>query len=583
MNIRVDLQKTIYHGMDVVFRSPVDCSQITGLIVYYKEDGITASKEFAFADAHGNNVGDIDHLFAENVVVKVILDLSTNMAFVQNADTNAYLEGRFEALVEDIAQKNSTHACTGQELHDLFTSKNLVVGDLYIIAEPFTTKEGYENGDIWKAQKVNVLYRLGNVNDKETTSQGRNAKYTFSTGGWKRILNIIRASNGEVDLGLVCNFPYRSTQILAFDMTGYVKYPTQSDGTQGDTTTTSKPILIKRYENSFGITGTQNNPQAKITKIRVGYPAPGEAPNGDKYNPINCYIDIYVDIDESKIIEGRALPDFNMNYAGFADSHNCEAITVETDATETGIYGETLTFYEVNVADMNGYMTRESINRGGAYPHYGLAFTGGGKGVDLRIVPATEAQIDAASATCYNPITPGNLEYAVKAIGDKNYALVSEFSKYFPLASKYGLYLNNGYLSVTPATTTQIDLRQSQYSVITPYNLKYAVDSVLDEHSLLNGSGTTFVWRGEYDENGSYSKGDAVSYNGSSYICTYDNTPTVPGEAGAEWDLLAEKGEQGIQGEPGADGKDYVLTDADKTEIVNSVIAALPVYDGGVA
>ena len=103
MNIRVDLETPIADGTEVVFRSPVDCSQITGLIVYYKEDGKTASKEFACADAHGNNVGDIDHLFAENVVVKVILDLTTNMAFVQNADTNAYLEGRFAALEEAIA------------------------------------------------------------------------------------------------------------------------------------------------------------------------------------------------------------------------------------------------------------------------------------------------------------------------------------------------------------------------------------------------------------------------------------------------------------------------------------------------
>ena len=94
MNIRVDLNTTITDGTEVVFRSPVDCSQITGLILYYPDNGNTSSKEFAFADAHGNNVGDIDHLFAENAVVKVILDLETNMAFVQNADTNAYLEGR---------------------------------------------------------------------------------------------------------------------------------------------------------------------------------------------------------------------------------------------------------------------------------------------------------------------------------------------------------------------------------------------------------------------------------------------------------------------------------------------------------
>ena len=102
-NIRVDLNCPIKDGTEVVFRSPVDCSQVTGLIVYYPgENGITTSKEFAFADAHGNNVGDIDHLFAENVAVKVILDDTTSMAFVQNADTNAYLEGRFADLENKI-------------------------------------------------------------------------------------------------------------------------------------------------------------------------------------------------------------------------------------------------------------------------------------------------------------------------------------------------------------------------------------------------------------------------------------------------------------------------------------------------
>ena len=94
MNIIVDLNTPITAGKEVVFRSPVDCSQVTGLIVNYND----VSQEFAFADAHGNNVGDIDHLFAENVVVKVILDVTTSMAFVQNADTNAYLEGRFQSI-----------------------------------------------------------------------------------------------------------------------------------------------------------------------------------------------------------------------------------------------------------------------------------------------------------------------------------------------------------------------------------------------------------------------------------------------------------------------------------------------------
>ena len=110
MNIRVDLNISIKDGTEVVFRSPVDCSQITGLIVYYiGDDGNASCKEFAFADSHGNNVGDIDHLFAENVAVKVILDVTSGMAFVQNADTNAYLEGRFEDLEGKIAGVGSDY------------------------------------------------------------------------------------------------------------------------------------------------------------------------------------------------------------------------------------------------------------------------------------------------------------------------------------------------------------------------------------------------------------------------------------------------------------------------------------------
>ena len=91
MDIRVDLNTNIADGSEVVFRSPADCSQVTGLVIYHKH----GKTEFAFADAHGNNVGDIDHLFAENAVVKVILDVTAGMAFVQNADTNAYIERTF--------------------------------------------------------------------------------------------------------------------------------------------------------------------------------------------------------------------------------------------------------------------------------------------------------------------------------------------------------------------------------------------------------------------------------------------------------------------------------------------------------
>lgn len=109
-NIRVNLAYTIKDGTEVNFRSPADCSAVTGLIVYYPAPGgVQTSKEFVFADAHGNNVGDIDHLFAEDVVVKVILDVTTGMAFVQNADTNSYIEKTF-VKVADVGNKEEAFA-----------------------------------------------------------------------------------------------------------------------------------------------------------------------------------------------------------------------------------------------------------------------------------------------------------------------------------------------------------------------------------------------------------------------------------------------------------------------------------------
>ena len=102
-NIRIDLDTTIYDGQTITFKSPCDCSAVTGLKVYYPNaEGVQSSQIFTFADAHGNDVGTIDELFAENVLVKVILDTTTNKAFVQNADTNAYLENKFEKLNKPI-------------------------------------------------------------------------------------------------------------------------------------------------------------------------------------------------------------------------------------------------------------------------------------------------------------------------------------------------------------------------------------------------------------------------------------------------------------------------------------------------
>lgn len=90
-NIRVDVEFTIQNGTEVSFTAPCDCSEVTGLKVYHQG----GSKEFAFTDSHGNVLHEIGNVFAAGAVVKVILDVSKGHAYIQNADTNAYIERTF--------------------------------------------------------------------------------------------------------------------------------------------------------------------------------------------------------------------------------------------------------------------------------------------------------------------------------------------------------------------------------------------------------------------------------------------------------------------------------------------------------
>lgn len=91
--IRIDREIPIINGQTLTFQAPADCSQITGLVIYYPEGDATKSMDFQIVDAHGVDVGSgTISLFAANALVKVVLDTDQGKAFVQNADTNAYLE-----------------------------------------------------------------------------------------------------------------------------------------------------------------------------------------------------------------------------------------------------------------------------------------------------------------------------------------------------------------------------------------------------------------------------------------------------------------------------------------------------------
>ena len=112
-NIRLDLTTAPTDGMTVNFKAPCDCADISGLILYYPNDsGFTVSNTYTIRDAHGNNLGATNNLFMEGAYLSAILNTVNHYAFIKNTDTNAYLEGRVDAITLDslgAAAENHTH------------------------------------------------------------------------------------------------------------------------------------------------------------------------------------------------------------------------------------------------------------------------------------------------------------------------------------------------------------------------------------------------------------------------------------------------------------------------------------------
>lgn len=106
-NIRVDTSYSIADGSEVIFVAPCDCNEISGLKVYSPN----GAKVFTFRDAHGNDLTGLGHLFAAGAYVKAILDVTNGYAYIQNADTNGYLEDRIRTQpgegVDSIVQVNT--------------------------------------------------------------------------------------------------------------------------------------------------------------------------------------------------------------------------------------------------------------------------------------------------------------------------------------------------------------------------------------------------------------------------------------------------------------------------------------------
>ena len=101
-DIRIDLKNGLLNGQSVVFEAPCNCTEVTGLVAYYHDGTAIKSKNFSFKDAHGENVAGLGNLFGQGSYVKAVLDTTKGFAYIQNADTNSYIEGRFDELNSEI-------------------------------------------------------------------------------------------------------------------------------------------------------------------------------------------------------------------------------------------------------------------------------------------------------------------------------------------------------------------------------------------------------------------------------------------------------------------------------------------------
>lgn len=95
--IKVVSDRPLFDGMAITVKAPCHCTSVDSLSVSY----LDTSMNFSFRDAHGRDLADINNLFLQGAYIRVILDTKNGYAYIQNADTNSYLESALAGKAPD--------------------------------------------------------------------------------------------------------------------------------------------------------------------------------------------------------------------------------------------------------------------------------------------------------------------------------------------------------------------------------------------------------------------------------------------------------------------------------------------------
>lgn len=93
-NIKVKIDYPITDGSKLKFRTPCESTSVEGLVVTYPvKNGVGyAVKNFTFMDAHGKALSGLGNVFTSDVLIEVLLDVTKGSAYIQNANSNTYIE-----------------------------------------------------------------------------------------------------------------------------------------------------------------------------------------------------------------------------------------------------------------------------------------------------------------------------------------------------------------------------------------------------------------------------------------------------------------------------------------------------------
>jgi hypothetical protein len=187
-NIRVDTSYVVVDGSEVVFTAPCDCTEVRGLKVYYPD----GSKVFTFKDAHGKSLTGLSNLFSKGALVKTVLDVTRGYAYIQNANTNSYLEGRFREL-EKLVSENITVTATSktldEQLEEIFKSmSNGTNRYVYVVcdganAAQFSLKSG---GNRWMLLLTKITSNYARAFAWCTGTEWVRSRRDGAWGEWKQ-------------------------------------------------------------------------------------------------------------------------------------------------------------------------------------------------------------------------------------------------------------------------------------------------------------------------------------------------------------------------------------------------------------